>query len=452
MPWRQDVVMEPQPGSPASPPSPGTPPSPGSAKVTTPDEPTEEAAELEPGRKSSSSSSSSSSSESPRHVDVVELGDTLLPAPEDEPSAEGKPDGWATVEDEQADPPVQGAGDACATLEDEHAAAEHSGEVKPDHRALPEDEQAAAPAVHGAEVKPDDWAAWPEPPPPAVDYSSSSDGSAGAAPTGPTEAPQVQTMAKLDGAAAGAGPGEFDPQRIPASVFQTRASMSQAEWSMTSNESLFSIQGASEVGGPYGSRSHFDFFYDEAMAAAEAESKLPSVAEGMESAEIAAPGSASSHASGGSANAKKATVFRRLESGSGGSSSNFSFAFPMYAAPRHDPSPPCLYCAMAVLDEHPVLFIRRLAPTSPKKKDILVGSALFRPPEKEYDQPPPEMEPPESAFVEMTTEAERRQSTGCCCCGCCWFDCSWAACCGWWRCCGSCSCPSFCRRSWCPCC
>ncbi|KAG2586412.1 suppressor protein SRP40-like [Panicum virgatum] len=429
--------MEPQPGSPASPPSPGTPPSPGNAKVTTPYEPTEEATELEPGRKSTSSSSSSSSSESsaesPRHVDVVELGDTLLPAPEDEQdvvpsstqSAEGKQDGSDTVEDEQADPPVEGAGgkpDASATLEDEHAAFEHSAEVKPDDRALPEDEEAAAPDVDGAEVKPDDWAAWPEPPPPAVDYSSSSDGSAGAAPTGLTEARQVQTMANLDGADAGAGLSEFDPQRIPASVFQTRASMSQAEWSMTSNESLFSIQGASEVGGPYGSRSHFDFFYDEAMAAAEAESKLPSVAEGMESAEIAAPGSASSHASGGSANAKKATVFRRLESGSGGSSSNFSFAFPI------------------------------LAPTSPKKKD-LVGSALFQPLKKQYDQPPPELEPPESAFVEMTTEAERRHNTGCCCCGCCWFDCSWAACCGWWRCCGSCSCscPSFCRCSWCLC-
>ncbi|PUZ58481.1 hypothetical protein GQ55_5G511800 [Panicum hallii var. hallii] len=428
--------MEPQPGSPASPPSPGTPPSPGSAKVPTPDEPMEEATEQEPGRKStssscSSSSSSESSAESPRHVDVVELGDTLLPAPEDEQfavassiqSAEGKPDGSATVGDEQADPTVQGARgkqDDRATLEDEHAAApEHSAEVKPDDRALPEDEQAAAPAVRGPEVKPDDWAAWPEPPPPAVEYSSSSDGSAGAAPTGLTEAPQVQTMAKLGG--AGAGTGEFDPQRIPASVFQTRASMSQAEWSMTSNESLFSIQGASDVGGPYaGSRSHFDFFYDEAMAAAEAESKLPSVAEGMESAEFAAPGSASSRASGGSANAKKATVFRRHDSGSGGSSSNFSFAFPI------------------------------LAPTSPKKKD-LVGSALFQPLEKEYDQQPPKLEPPVSAFEEMTTEAERRQNTGCCCCGCCWFDCSWATCCGWWRCCGSCSCPSFCRCRWCPC-
>ncbi|RLN23597.1 mucin-7-like [Panicum miliaceum] len=425
--------MEPQPGSPPSPPSPGTPPSPGSAKVTTPDEPMEEVTEQEPGRKSTSSSSSSSSSESsaesPRHVDVVELGDTLLPAPEDEQvvvassiqSAEGKPDGSATVGDEHADPPVQGAGgkpDDCATLEDEHAAPEHSAEVKPDDRALPEDEQAAATAVLGAEVKPDDWATWPEPPSPAVDYSSSSDSSAGAAPTGLTEAPQVQTMAKLGG--AGAGTGEFDPQRIPASVFQTRASMSQAEWSMTSNESLFSIQGASDVGGPYaGSRSHFDFFYDEAMAAAEAESKLPSVAEGMESAEFAAPGSASSRASGGSPNAKKATVFRRHDSGSGGSSSNFSFAFPI------------------------------LAPTSPKKKD-LVGSALFQPLEKEYDQQPPELEPHVSAFEEMTTEAERRQNTGC---GCCWFDCSWATWCGWWRCCGSCSCscPSFCRRSWCPC-
>nr|TKW13951.1 hypothetical protein SEVIR_5G134700v2 [Setaria viridis] len=481
-PVLQDVVMEPQPGSPASPPSSS---SPNSAEVTTtpseempaPEEPVEDvevATEQEPGRKSTSSSSSSSSAssaESLRHVDVVELGDTLVPAPEDEqavahplPSAEGKPDAGSTLEDEQAAPPVESAGgkpDDGTTPENDHqgAATVHGAEIKPDDRALPEDEQAAgpavdsaevkpddervppddeqaaAPAVHSAEVKPDDWATWPEPPPPAVDYSFSSDGSAGsgAAPTLPTtEVPQVQTMPKLEGAA---GASEFDPQRIPASVFQTRTSVSQAEWSMTSNESLFSIQGASDVGGPYaGSRSHFDFFYDEAMAAAAGSaesnsSKLPSVAEGTEPAEskeFAVPGSASSQASAGSAaNAKKAAVLRHHESGSGGSSSNFSFAFPI------------------------------LAPTSPKKKD-LVSSALYQPLEKEWEpQPaPPPMEPPSSAFVEMTTEAERRGSTGCCCCGCCWFDCSWSTCCGWWRCCSCsccCSCPSFCRCSWCLC-
>nr|CAB3475911.1 unnamed protein product [Digitaria exilis] len=428
--------MEPQPGSPASSPS----SSPGSTKVkTTPsDEPiTEEViiAQEPADRKSTSSSSSSSSSssdssaESLRHVDVIELGVELLPAPEyDEPAvasppvhnAGDKPDDWAMPEDEKA---------AAASVPLERGA-----EVEPDDdRASPVDEHAAA--VHSAEVKPDDWAAtWPEPPPPpSVDDSFSSDTSAGAAAGPTTEAPQIQTMSKPEVAG-----GEFDPQRIPASVFQpTRTSLSQAEWSMASNESLFSIQGASDVGGPYAtSRSHFDFFYDEAMAAAETDaSKLPTVAEGTEpgelavdsSKEFAAPGSASSRASNGSPGDKKsAAVFRRDESGSGGSSSNFSFAFPI------------------------------LAPTSPKKRD-LISSALYQPLEKEYEQPATQLEPPVSAFVEMTTEAELRGSTGCCCCGCCWFDCSWATCCGWWRCCRSCcccrccSCPSFCLCSWCLC-
>ena len=56
-------------------------------------------------------------------------------------------------------------------------------------------------------------------------------------------------------------------------MFQHRTSVSQAEWSMASNESLLNIQGASDL---YpGSRSHFDFYYYEAMAEA-ADSKLPS--------------------------------------------------------------------------------------------------------------------------------------------------------------------------------
>jgi hypothetical protein len=274
----------------------------------------------------------------------------LVPAAEDgrattlEEEHRGKPkDGTKPEDDHQAAAAVHGAEVQPENEQTATALAVHSAEVKPDDdRAPPEDEKAAAaPAVHSAEVKPDDWAKWPEPPPPIVDYSFSSDGSAGsgAAPTLPTttEAPQqVQTMAKLEGAA---GDSEFDPQRIPSSVFQTRRSVSQAEWSMTSNESLFSIQGASDAGGPYaGSRSHFDFFYDEAMASADADSsKLPSVAEGTEPAEskeFAVPGSASSQASAGSsADAKNTAVFRGHESGSGGSSSNFSFAFPM-CAPR----------------------------------------------------------------------------------------------------------------------
>ncbi|CAO2181230.1 unnamed protein product [Urochloa humidicola] len=437
--------MEPQPGSPASPPSPGTSSSssPNSAEVAAPpnemlapDETVE--AVQEPARKSSSSSSSEPSVESLRDVDVVDLGDTLMPAPEDdraaaaEASTDGKLDSGAAPVEEQAAPLV-----------------EIIAGTKPG------DQAAAGPAVHGAEVKPEDeqakpedWATtWPEEaPPPAVDYSFSSDGSAGAgaAPTAAAEAPQVQTMPAAAAVGTGAGPGEFDPERIPASVFQPRTSMSQAEWSMTSNESLFSIQGASDVigGPPYvGSRSHFDFFYDEAMAAAaveaEASAKLPSVAEGTEptaesssssSREFKVPGSAGSQSSD-NAN-KAAAVYRRNDSGSGGSSSNFSFAFPI------------------------------LAPTSPKKKEH-ASSALYQPLEKGWEPQRPvatQMEPPESAFVEMTTEAERRGSTeGCCCCGCCWFDCSWATCCGWWRCCSCaspcccCSCPSFCRCSWCLC-
>ncbi|CAO2194033.1 unnamed protein product [Urochloa humidicola] len=442
--------MEPQPGSP---PSPGTSSSssPNSAEVAAPpdempapDETVE--VEQEPARKYTSSSSSSSSSESSaeslRDVDVVDLGDTLMPAPEDkqaaaaalpEPSAsDGKLDGKAGPVEEQPAPPLVETA-AGTKPDDDHTAAgpaAHCAEVKP------EDEQA----------KPEDWATtWPEEaPPPAVDYSFSSDGSAGAgaAPAAPTEAAQVQTMLPAP-ESGGTGSGEFDPERIPASVFQPRTSMSQAEWSMTSNESLFSIQGADVVGGPpyAGSRSHFDFFYDEAMAAAavesEASAKLPSVAEGTEPAaessssssrEFKVPGSAGSQSSD-NAN-KAAAVYRRNDSGSGGSSSNFSFAFPI------------------------------LAPTSPKKKEH-ASSALYQPLEKGWEPQRPvatQMEPPESAFVEMTTEAERRGSTeGCCCCGCCWFDCSWATCCGWWRFCSCacpcccCSCPSFCRCSWCLC-
>ncbi|CAD6252639.1 unnamed protein product [Miscanthus lutarioriparius] len=72
-------------------------------------------------------------------------------------------------------------------------------------------------------------------------------------------------------------------------MFQHRTSVSQAEWSMASNESLFSIQGASDL---YpGSRSHFNFYYYEAMAEA-ADSKLLSQS---------APAPASAGAAGASA-------------------------------------------------------------------------------------------------------------------------------------------------------
>ena len=69
------------------------------------------------------------------------------------------------------------------------------------------------------------------------------------------------------------------------------------------------------------SRSHFDYFYDEAMAAGGGgypDGKLPPLEE--------VPGSAMSDASEGRA-------IRRHENGSIGSSSNFSFAFPMYVRP-----------------------------------------------------------------------------------------------------------------------
>ncbi|XP_008673315.1 uncharacterized protein [Zea mays] len=323
MPWLlQDVVMEPQPGSPLfSPPSTalwdnaraGTP----SEEMAAPDEPKEEGTELEPARKSTSSSSSSSSSSSassadiPCHIDVVELINPLAAAlPEDEHGAVVKTAHSATLEDERAAPAV------------------HSAEAKPADGAMTKDVQ-AAPAVHSAEAKPDDWVTWPDPPPPAVDDSfASSDGRGAARP----EAPKVQTVSPTSLGAAGSNNG-YDPGRIPASVFQHRTSVSQADWSMASNESLFSIQGASDL---YpGSRSHFDFFYDEAMA--EADSRLPSLAEGAEPGDApeskefaAAPRSAEPAASTGCGNdAKRAAVFRSHESGSGSSSSNFSFAFPI---------------------------------------------------------------------------------------------------------------------------
>jgi len=243
-----------------------------------------------------------------------------VPVPDDEHGAEAKAVESATPEDERAAP------------------TEHGAEAKPADCAMPEGGQ-AAPAVHSAEAKPDDWVTWPEPPPPAVDDSFASSDGGGGSGAAPTEAPpQVQTVLPANLGVAGAGAGAagasgFDPGRIPASVFQHRTLVSQAEWSMASNESLFSIQGASDL---YpGSRSHFDFYYDEAMAEA-ADSKLPSLAEGAEpgdapeSREFAAPGSAESTASAVGGNAKRAAVFRQHESGSGSSSSNFSFAFPMY--------------------------------------------------------------------------------------------------------------------------
>ncbi|KAL6618853.1 hypothetical protein ACP70R_033992 [Stipagrostis hirtigluma subsp. patula] len=98
----------------------------------------------------------------------------------------------------------------------------------------------------------------------------------------------VQTMPKVEDAPAAAVPPEFDPDRIPASIFHPRTSSAQADWSVASNESLFSIQGTSQHGDLgllyCGSRSHFDYFYNEAMAVAagaEGDSKLLPLAEGL---------------------------------------------------------------------------------------------------------------------------------------------------------------------------
>ncbi|KQK03139.1 hypothetical protein BRADI_2g05798v3 [Brachypodium distachyon] len=283
-----------------------------------------------------------------------------------------------------------------------------------------DDDDATANAGPGAAevivAKPDDWVSWPESPPKAI---------VDTALVGPmTQAPGAQTMAKPDNGGVG---GTFNPDRIPASIFQAK----QAEWSITSNESLFSIHGASHSqsddfynsGGAAASRSHFDHFYDEAMAAGGGEQpgwRMPALEEVAEGG--AMPGSGGSD---DSSQAKKAMAFRRHESGSAGSSSNFSFAFPI------------------------------LAETSPRKKESVGGYQQLR---KEYDQSLPATPVDRKlAFEEMTTEEERRRRKpgwcGCgeCCCGCCWIECpAWSSCCcccQWrWRCC---SCPSFCR---CTCC
>ncbi|KAF7021367.1 hypothetical protein CFC21_034336 [Triticum aestivum] len=239
---------------------------------------------------------------------------------------------------------------------------------------------------------PDDWASFSE--------RSTGGGTVSAA-------PEAQTMAKpaVEG---------FNPDRIPASIFQPKPG-AQADWSIASNESLFSIHGASlsisdDLYAP--SRSHFDYFYDEAMAAGGGgypDGKLPPLEE--------VPGSAMSDASEGRA-------IRRHENGSIGSSSNFSFAFPILAEP------------------------------STGTKESMGGYQQLQ---KEHEQSPPTPSNRRSQFEEMTTEERRPQKAGWCwcgeCCGCCWFACSWpSCCCQWrWRCCScSCSCPTCCQcSSWC---
>ncbi|KAG8052813.1 hypothetical protein GUJ93_ZPchr0001g32018 [Zizania palustris] len=272
------------------------------------DEPEEDG--LKPDRRSSSSSTSSSSSSSEAseanshfHLDATEASIPLVVA--------------------SSDDVVAVSGDGAVVRTYEKAIASGNGtEVRTDDKVVASGD--------GAAVIPDDWVSWPQPPAQTADDPLV------------TQAPGVQTMLQPAAEAAAAPPGRegFDPGRIPASIFQAKplTSSSQAEWSVASNESLFSIHGArpsTDLCGFYAgeSRSHFDYFYDEAMATAgggaEPDWKLATVAEGTEPA--GASGSARSDASGGSDRTKQKNVaFGRHESGSGGSSSNFSFAFPMY--------------------------------------------------------------------------------------------------------------------------
>lgn len=71
--------------------------------------------------------------------------------------------------------------------------------------------------------------------------SSSSSSSSYSSPTkdlpGETDSPPVQVMDREDDK----GTTDYDPDRIPSSVFETSKSNLQADWSCASNESLFSI-------------------------------------------------------------------------------------------------------------------------------------------------------------------------------------------------------------------
>ncbi|RLM85580.1 actin cytoskeleton-regulatory complex protein pan1-like [Panicum miliaceum] len=79
--------------------------------------------------------------------------------------------------------------------------------------------------------------------------SSSSSNHGSHAPTDPKQSPSVQAMSRA--------PDECpDPKRIPWSIFARSKSSSPTDWSVTSNESLFSIN----VGNASFSKDHF-FFY-----------------------------------------------------------------------------------------------------------------------------------------------------------------------------------------------
>ncbi|XP_062181407.1 uncharacterized protein LOC133885686 [Phragmites australis] len=96
-----------------------------------------------------------------------------------------------------------------------------------------------------------------------------------------TQAPAVQTMMAQGQQAAGGGVSVSEPKRLPSSMFRTR-STSPAEWSVTSNDSLFSIQlsHSGDLGALYA-----DLYYDAAgfprfpSMGSDAALKLPSFSE-----------------------------------------------------------------------------------------------------------------------------------------------------------------------------
>ncbi|KAL6865184.1 hypothetical protein ACP4OV_016335 [Aristida adscensionis] len=90
-----------------------------------------------------------------------------------------------------------------------------------------------------------------------------------------TRPPLVQTaMHRAGGAGAAAPAPPYDPKRLPASMFRTK-STSPAEWSVNSNESLFSIQLSSSHSGEL----YSDLYYDAAGVPRFPSLKLPSLSE-----------------------------------------------------------------------------------------------------------------------------------------------------------------------------
>jgi len=97
-----------------------------------------------------------------------------------------------------------------------------------------------------------------------------------------TRAPAVQTMMAQQQQRPEGGAAAYDPKRLPSSMFRTRSTTtSPADWSVTSNESLFSIQlsHSGDLGAMYA-----DLYYDAAgfpsfPTGRDAPLKLPSLSE-----------------------------------------------------------------------------------------------------------------------------------------------------------------------------